>query len=125
MTLPTGQFLVKRFEQALERFNGAYADPYADAEDRADAKRNLTAARNLLLAGIPEWLPIETAPIDERILIAATPDWVIEGLVLPDSETAMGEPVTRRTYHHADGDTFHPNLVPTHWMPLPKHPEVK
>lgn len=122
MTVPTGQFLVKRFEQALERFNGAYADPYADAEDRADAKRNLTAARNLLLAGIPEWLPIETAPIDESILIAATPDWVSEGLVLTDSDD---NGIEVRTYHWADGCTLHENLKPIAWMPLPKHPEAK
>jgi hypothetical protein len=84
-------------------------------------------ARTKLDAAIDsmKWRPIETTPIDERILIAATPDWVVEALVLPDSETAMGEPVTRRIYCHADGDEFHPSLVPTHWMPLPKHPEEK
>lgn len=54
MTLPNGELLVKRFERALERYNAAYADPYADAEDRGDAKRDLIAARNLLLAAIPE-----------------------------------------------------------------------
>lgn len=47
-----GASLVKRFEVALERFNGAYADPYADAEDRGDARRALNDARNALLAAL-------------------------------------------------------------------------
>lgn len=121
MTIPTGKFLVKRFEQALERFNGAYADPYADAEDRGDAKRNLIAARNLLLAGIPEWLPIETAPEDEHILIATTGGWVGTAFWTDEGDGkvwAWGHP------EKDHGQYVHPKLEPLRWMPLPKHPEA-
>lgn len=47
-----GEILLKRFERALEKFHGAYADPYADAEDRGDAKRALKDAREGLLAAL-------------------------------------------------------------------------
>lgn len=67
------------------------------------------------------WQSIETAPIDERIMIAATPDWVCEGIVFTDTDSDdNGREV--RTYHWADGCTLHPNHKATHWMPLPKHP---
>ncbi len=87
-----------------------------------DAKRNLVAARNLLLAGIPQWLPIDTAPEDEHILIATsgghvgTAYWTDEG----DGKVwAWGHP------EKDHGQYVHPNLKPLGWMPLPKHPEVK
>lgn len=46
---PTHQQLVTSLERALERLHRADADPYADAEDRGDAKRYLNDARKALL----------------------------------------------------------------------------
>lgn len=47
-----GSRLVNRFETALTRFIEVHNDPYADAEDRGDAKRALKDARDALLAAL-------------------------------------------------------------------------
>lgn len=100
--LPMELAIRERLEAAL---NNAYAEGRKDgAEERA-------------------WRPIETAPIDERILIAATPDWVCEGLVEVDTEADDNGPEVR-SYHWANGDRIHRNNRPIAWMPLPKHPEA-
>jgi hypothetical protein len=77
-----------------------------------------------LSGSIPEssttWLPIETAPEDEHILIATTLGhvgtayWTDEG----DGKVwGWGHP-------EKDGGAYlHQNLTPLAWMPLPKHPE--
>lgn len=64
------------------------------------------------------WQSIESAPVDENILIAATPDWV--GEARRDVEHPHGWPVL--VWKWADGSALHANHVPTHWMHKPKHP---
>lgn len=72
---------------------------------------------------VKAWRPIESVPIDEWVLIAATPDWVGEAIVYVDTDSDdSGREV--RTYHWASGKEFHPAIKPTQWMPLPKHPEA-
>lgn len=67
------------------------------------------------------WQPIETAPIDEWVLIAATPDHVGQAIVYDDADI-NGNGSDARRYEWAFGSAFHPNHKPTHWMPLPTHP---
>jgi hypothetical protein len=66
-----------------------------------------------------KWMPIETAPEDEHILLATsgghvgTAYWTDEG----DGKVwAWGHP------ERDGGQYIHPNLTPQAWMPLPKHP---
>lgn len=115
--------LVKRFEWALERFNGAYADAYADAEDRGDAKRALNDARIALLAALAEqWQPIETCPEDTNVLVATTGGWVDTAFWTDDGDGPKWWWLVSANEHAKH--PLHPNLIPTHWMPLPKHPTV-
>lgn len=59
------------------------------------------------------WLPIASAPKDEHILIAATPDWVFEAR--QDLNTIDGEQVWQ--WVTPDGKPLHKNLVPFAWQP--------
>jgi hypothetical protein len=69
------------------------------------------------------WRPIETAPEDENILVATTGGWV-------DTAFWTDEGEGRQWWWLVSANKFaqypiHPDLVPTHWMPLPKHPDAK
>lgn len=75
-------------------------------------------------AVMTDWLPIESAPIDEWILIAATPDHVWQAVVYDDADI-NGNGSDARRYEWAFGSAFHPDHKPTHWMPMPTHPEAR
>lgn len=69
-----------------------------------------------------EWLPIETAPEDENILVATTGGHVDTAFWTDDGDGLKWwwlESANKYAPH-----PIHPDLVPTHWMPLPKHPEA-
>jgi len=69
-----------------------------------------------MLMGIrrePRWLPIETAPEDEWVLIGWT----------GKEELDIAK---HRTHGWTSGSGFHPeDPQPTHWQPLPSPPENK
>lgn len=69
----------------------------------------------------PAWQPIETAPEDTNVLVATTGGWV--DTAFWTDEDGEG----RKWWWLVSANKFaeypiHSNLVPTHWMPLPKHP---
>lgn len=70
------------------------------------------------------WRPIDSAPEDTNVLVATTGGWV--DTAFWTDEDGEG----RKWWWLVSANKFaehpiHPNLVPTHWMPLPKHPEAK
>ena len=66
------------------------------------------------------WRPIETAPEDENVLVATTGGWVDTAFWTDDGDgPKWWWLVSANNYAK---HPLHPNLVPTHWMPLPKHP---
>lgn len=70
------------------------------------------------------WQPIETAPEDENILVATTGGWV--DTAFWTDEDGEG----RKWWWLLSASVYarhpiHPDLIPTHWMPLPKHPSVQ
>lgn len=87
------------FEQALH-------DAYAEGrKDEADERA---------------WQPIDTAPEDENILVATQGGYVDTAFWTDDGDGRKWwwlESANKYAPH-----PIHPNLVPTHWMPLPKHP---
>lgn len=67
------------------------------------------------------WRPIETAPEDENILVATVGGHVDTAFWTDDDGEGRKwwwlESANKYAPH-----PIHPDLVPTHWMPLPKHP---
>jgi hypothetical protein len=69
------------------------------------------------------WQPIETCPEDTNVLVATVGGWV-------DTAFWTDEDGEGRKWWWLIAPTkyephpIHPALVPTHWMPLPKHPEA-
>lgn len=95
------------------------------AEDALEAIRGpgLVAAPGSAIAAREQeagWMPIETAPQDENILIATTPDWVMEARqdLNDDGDEQVWQWVT------ADGKFLHKSLVPFAWMPKPTFPHA-
>jgi hypothetical protein len=68
------------------------------------------------------WQPLETAPEDEYILIAATGGQIGMGFWTDEGDGKVwGWSIPAMN----GGEYLRPSLVPTHWMPLPKHPTAK
>jgi hypothetical protein len=67
------------------------------------------------------WRPIETAPEDENVLVATTGGWVDTAFWTDDGDGPKWWWLLSASAYARH--PLHPDLVPTHWMPLPKHPE--
>jgi hypothetical protein len=95
------------FEKAL---HDAYAEGRKDQSEVNNAQ--------------PEWLSIETAPEDTNILVATTGGHVDTAFWTDEDGEGRKwwwlESANKYAPH-----PIHPDLVPTHWMPLPKHPEAQ
>lgn len=70
-----------------------------------------------LLAAIPRWRPIETAPRDGTEILGYEARLRIGGLMSYERESVG---VTRGMWATTDGGY---QRTPTHWMPLPAAPE--
>lgn len=64
-----------------------------------------------------KWLPIESAPEDDAVLIYTTSGWIDTAYYVADEDT--GE----RIWEWFGAGKIHPKHTPTHWMPLPDPPE--
>lgn len=69
-----------------------------------------------------QWQPIETAPEDENVLVATTGGWVDTAFWTDDGDGPKWWWLISANEYAKH--PLHPNLIPTHWMPLPKHPEA-
>ena len=74
-----------------------------------------------------EWMPIETAPTKQRVLVCGgdTPNGTAIAICDPGRYTPWHEshdelPMIRSWYSDAAGRSIWPH--PTHWMPLPAPP---
>lgn len=83
--------------------------------------RALESARDELIARIPQWRPIETAPQDGAQYLACDGKKMWTRNQPPNCYAGDWECNQNRTLWrgHADG------LNPTHWMPLPAAPKDK
>lgn len=78
----------------------------------ADFRQVLEAA---LSARVSDWLPVETAPEDEHVILATAGGHVGEALMLRDEDTGA------QKWTWALGPV-HPNHAPLGWRPLPPPP---
>lgn len=65
---------------------------------------------------------MDTCPIDEAILLAATPDWVGQAIKLPDQDAGPDVYYYEWAGGGAGAGRLHPNLKPIAWMSLPAFP---
>jgi hypothetical protein len=86
--------------------------------EAATASHPASAQKVVPVAEPVDWRSIESAPVDEGILIAATPDWVGEARL--DLDLLNG--VETMVWRWASGEPIHPNIVPVYWMPKPAFP---
>ena len=63
-----------------------------------------------------EWQPIETAPEDEKVIIATDLGWIDTAFGTTDEDTGI------KTWFWQGGREVHPNNTITHWTPLPGPP---
>jgi hypothetical protein len=112
------------------QYERAKVEPYLDAvidEMRTSGATGVGGGvRSSPLSGsIPEssttWRPIETAPEDENVLVATTGGWVDTAFWTDDGDGPKWWWLLSASVYARH--PIHPDLVPTHWMPLPKHPE--
>lgn len=98
----------RTMENELEQLFGAPPAPTINAKE---IDSGLIAAE--LVAVVPQWLPIETAPTDETLFLAGWTDGricVLRGDILAAQKT-------RKT-----ATPEHLQFQCTHWMPLPSAP---
>lgn len=77
------------------------------------------AARAALAAiPLPEWRDIETAPIDEWVLLATTAEHVGQAIYGENEEAPQW-----RWAFQGYKERIHPNHTPLGWMPLPSPPK--
>jgi hypothetical protein len=72
-------------------------------------------------AGVPEWLPIETAPRDGREVILGEPGDSYVGFYEAGGDYRRGEDGWWAEMDRGDLLTAK-NMHPTHWLPLPAPP---
>jgi hypothetical protein len=66
------------------------------------------------------WRPIESAPEDENVLVATEGGHVDCAFWTDDGDGPKWWWLVSANEYAKH--PLHPNLIPTHWMPLPKHP---
>lgn len=93
-------------------------------EALADTLRGISSATGrpadpILAAG---WLPIESAPEDENVLVATQGGFVDTAFWTDEGDGPKWWWLVSANEHAKH--PLHPNLTPTHWMPLPKHPKA-
>jgi hypothetical protein len=101
------------FEAKLK--GGAPRDSLEWMTDTATRLAEVDATIAILRKGV-SYRPIETAPVDECVILATTGGCVGEAVYGENAE----DPTWR--WIHAD-QPLHPNLKPLGWMPLP--PEIE
>lgn len=70
-----------------------------------------------------EWQPIETAPKDEKILLARAGQWVDIGEWEDDRHAKKPRPYWTANREWWAGKMAMREQQPTHWMPLPPPPK--
>lgn len=85
-----------------------------------DAQHNAYAEGRKDEAEERAWRPIETAPEDENVLVATEGGHVDAAFWTDDGDGPKWWWLVSANEYAKH--PLHPNLVPTHWMPLPKHP---
>jgi hypothetical protein len=68
-----------------------------------------------------EWQPIDTAPEDKNILVATHGGWVDTAFWTDEDGEGRKWWWLTSAKEYAK-HPIHSSLMPTHWMPLPKHP---
>ena len=122
-SVPEGWKLVpveatKEMEQAFEHCKYSqcdYADSYWDAMLVAAPTPPVSEDR---------WLPIETAPKDEFVLLAGPSGYTTIETVFSTGRMCSDYHVGR-WIDHANDDLTDWGFEPTHWMPLPKAPTMQ
>lgn len=77
------------------------------------------------------WQPIATAPLDGREVILAVKSragirhGVLVGHFMEGGHCIEDHPAIERGWYFWNGCMFDRASAPTHWMPLPPHPEWK
>jgi hypothetical protein len=98
---------------------------YSDRQVWAEKSARIRQIARGGLDSIPDsstvWRPIETAPEDENVLVATTGGWVDTAFWTDDGDGPKWWWLLSASAYARH--PLHPDLVPTHWMPLPKHPE--
>jgi hypothetical protein len=98
---------------------------YSDRQVWAEKSARIRQIARGGLDPIPDsstvWRPIETAPEDENVLVATTGGWVDTAFWTDDGDGPKWWWLLSASVYARH--PIHPDLVPTHWMPLPKHPE--
>jgi hypothetical protein len=98
---------------------------YSDRQVWAEKSARIRQIARGGLDPIPDsstvWRPIETAPEDENVLVATTGGWVDTAFWTDDGDGPKWWWLLSASAYARH--PLHPDLVPTHWMPLPKHPE--
>lgn len=108
-------------------FHHALTDHSIGQEDLDEIKTGLRAA--LAAAPTPpvsedRWLPIETAPKDEFVLLAGPSGYTTIKTVFATGRMCSDYHVGR-WIDHANDDLTDWGFEPTHWRPLPKAPAMQ
>ena len=112
--VPTHAILDVMFDAGIDRHDG-----------------DLTILYRAILAAAPtppvsedRWLPIETAPKDEFVLLAGPSGYTTIETVFSTGRMCSDYHVGR-WIDHANDDLTDWGFEPTHWMPLPKAPTMQ
>lgn len=97
------------------------SDAWTDRADMGMRRETSLRAADRVLAVLPGWQPIETAPMDgSRVLVwSLCEEEVVAAYWNADKYNRKPNPYWDTDHHYIDSMRANP---PTHWMPLPAAP---